>query len=80
MKISNQINALSLVGHALKWYLERNNIKDAFVHKYDERHYQVLEGNSESERGFLAGEFTTRREARDLRDKINAHIKTAPVS
>ena len=53
-------------------FVRMNGIKSAFVWKEGERHYQVLEGDAQALTGFLAGEFTTRREAIALRDKINA--------
>ena len=78
MKIFTSISALSYVGgnlHLARRYLEANRIVNAFVWKEGGRRYQVLEGNSQDERGFPCAEFTTKREAKEHAEKINQFIK-----
>lgn len=59
----------------LKRFLEMNGIKTAFVEKTGNRHYSVYEGADETS-GFLAGEFSLRRDAVAFRDKIKEYIKS----
>lgn len=51
-----------------------NGIKTAFVEKIGNKHYHVYEGADETS-GFLAGEFSLRRDAIAFRDKIKEYIK-----
>jgi len=71
------INSTSFSGPLLKRYLELNGIRDAYVWRESARHWQVMEGNAENLTGFLAGEFRTKREAENLKDKINKLIHEA---
>lgn len=59
----------------LKRFLEKNGIKTAFVERVGSRHYRVCEGADETT-GFLAGEFSLRRDAIAFRDKIKEYIKS----
>ena len=59
----------------LKSYIEMNAIKGAFIYK-DGNNYQVFEGDPETQIGLLAGEFSLRRDAIELRNKLNDLIKS----
>lgn len=68
------INATSYKNSPLlKNYLEMNGIKTAFVEKTGSKHYSVYEGADETS-GFLAGEFSLRRDAIKFRDEIKELI------
>jgi hypothetical protein len=61
----------------LKKYIELNGIKNAFVWKEGNRHYQVLVGDSETQIGFVDFESKTFREAKKKCFKANELIKSA---
>jgi len=69
------INTLSFNGPMREQFVKMNGIKSAFFYKENDREWSVYEGNSETLCGFLAGTFTTRRDAKALSDKINEAIK-----
>jgi len=75
---TNIINTISFEGSPLlKQFIRANNIKGAFVHKEGERHWQIFEGDPDTQQGFLAGEYSRKRDAIKIRDKINELVKGA---
>lgn len=61
-------------------YIEMNGIKGAFIHKEDEREYQVLVGSPRKQIGFVEGTFATRRDALALSVELNELIKSADLT
>ncbi len=58
-------------------FIEGNGIKNAFVWREGKGRWQVLEGDAENLTGFLAGEFKTKKEAKELKEEINSLILAA---